>query len=744
MVRLFNEKFPFSHQLDSMDCGPACLQMIATYYGLNKKLLDVRELCYASKNGVTLQGICAAAETIGFRCKAINTTFDHWLRHMIFPCIVFWRQKHFIVVYKLRIKKSKRGNYRGYVIVGDPAYGIVKYSVEEFVEGWIYEQSDEKKGITLMLKPSKTFNQEKNELVNNRKFSLIYFWNYIRLYSRSIMSVLVGMLFILIIQMIFPFLTQSLVDVGVGENNLNFIFLVLGAQLLLSLSILFIEIFQSWILLHVISRVNIALIADFITKMLKLPIVFFDSKNTGDIMQRIEDHQRIEDFFTTTSVNTFFSFFSFIVFAVILGIYNVYMLSFFLFGHVIYVIWTMLFFKYRRVLDFKRFDKSAKNQSNMIQLIEGAEEIKLNNCEYKMRSAWEKIQEELLAINVQGMKIEQIQNIGAFFITNVVNTVLLAYAAWLVVKGNITLGMMMSLTYIIGQLKGPIQNFMSFTYAYQDARISLERLSEVHLQKDEDEINQTKISEFSLDQDIKIENLEFSYYGPSTSLIFDRLNLTIEHNKVTAIVGESGSGKTTLLKLLLGYYQPQKGRISVGNIDLKDINSYFWRNKCSAVMQDGFIFSASIMENIGIKDEVIDHNKLEYALKLSNSQSFISNLPAGLLTEIGQDGNGLSQGQKQRILIARAIYRNPAFLFFDEATNALDANNEKEIMQNMMYFFKGRTVVVIAHRLSTVKNADNIIVLKQGQIIEQGKHDQLIKLKSYYYNLVHDQLELAK
>lgn len=302
------KKFPFSHQLDSMDCGPACLQMVATYYGLNKKLLDVRELCYASKNGVTLQGICAAAETIGFRCKAINTTFDHWLRHMIFPCIVFWRQKHFIVVYKLRIKKSKRGNYRGYVIVGDPAYGIVKYSVEEFVEGWIYEQSDEKKGITLMLKPSKTFNQEKNELVNNRKFSLIYFWNYIRLYSRSIMGVLVGMLFILIIQMIFPFLTQSLVDVGVGENNLNFIFLVLGAQLLLSLSILFIEIFQSWILLHVISRVNIALIADFITKMLKLPIVFFDSKNTGDIMQRIEDHQRIEDFFTTTSVNTFFLF----------------------------------------------------------------------------------------------------------------------------------------------------------------------------------------------------------------------------------------------------------------------------------------------------------------------------------------------------------------------------------------------------------------------------------------------------
>lgn len=420
------------------------------------------------------------------------------------------------------------------------------------------------------------------------------------------------------------------------------------------------------------------------------------------------------------------------------------MLSFFLFGHVIYVIWTMLFFKYRRVLDFKRFDKSAKNQSNMIQLIEGAEEIKLNNCEYKMRSAWEKIQEELLAINVQGMKIEQIQNIGAFFITNVVNTVLLAYAAWLVVKGNITLGMMMSLTYIIGQLKGPIQNFMSFTYAYQDARISLERLSEVHLQKDEDEINQTKISEFSLDQDIKIENLEFSYYGLSTSLIFDRLNLTIEHNKVTAIVGDSGSGKTTLLKLLLGYYQPQKGSISVGNIDLKDINSYFWRNKCSAVMQDGFIFSASIMENIGIKDEVIDHNKIEYALKLSNSKSFISNLPAGLLTEIGQDGNGLSQGQKQRILIARAIYRNPAFLFFDEATNALDANNEKEIMQNMMYFFKGRTVVVIAHRLSTVKNADNIIVLKQGQIVEQGKHDQLIKLKSYYYNLVHDQLELAK
>lgn len=744
LFSFFKKKYPFFYQLDTMDCGPACLQMIASYYGYGPfKLSYLKEKCYATRNGVTLQGISYAAEEIGFRCKAINTSFERFRNHMFFPCIVFWRQRHFVVVYKL-VVKTIPGGYKGYVIVGDPAYGIMTYSIKDFLSGWECIQENEKSGIALFLLPSMKKIKKIRKKTFIRKYDLIFLGRYIRPFLRPIIWLLLGMILSLVIQMAFPFLTQALVDVGIKNSDLHFIFMILGAQLILSLSILFVELIQTWILLNIVTRVNIALIADFITKMLKLPISFFDSKNTGDIMQRIGDHQRIEDFFTVASVSTFFSLFSFVIFSVILGYYNIYMLLFFVLGHIVYVIWVTLFLQIRRKLDFKRFDESAKNQSNMIQIIEGAEEIKLNGCEQKMRMNWEKIQYELFGINVKGMKVEQIQNIGTFFITNIVNTGLLAYAAWLVVKGNITLGMMMSLTYIIGQLKGPIQNFVGFVHAYQDARISLERLAEVHLKKDEDEDNRSKYISWSSNHDIEMKDVIFSYQGPGTLPVLNHLNLRIEHNTLTAIVGESGSGKTTLLKLLLGYYQPQQGRISFGNVDLRDVNTSVWRNKCAAVMQNGFIFSASISENIGIKDGKIDLERLALAAKLANVDSFVSELPLGYQTIIGQEGCGLSQGQKQRILIARAIYRDPSYIFFDEATNALDATNERDVMDNMDNFFQGRTVVVVAHRLSTVRKAHKIVVLKQGQIIEEGKHEELVNRGGYYFNLIKNQLELVK
>lgn len=737
-------KYPFFQQLDSMDCGPSCLRMIAAYYGRRFQLPKLRDLCFANRNGVTLLGISEAAEHIGFRCIGIKTAFERLRQHVILPCIIHWRQDHFAVIYEINVKK-KGAKYVGHIIVADPAYGIVKYSVEEFMDGWLCDQEKgEEKGTILMLSPTIDFYRKKYSGENDKDYKLSHFFSYIIPHSKLFFQVILGMLMGLLIQLIFPFMTQSMVDVGILNNNLNFIILILVAQTILSLSQLAIGFIQSWILLHVTARISIALIADFITKMLRLPISFFESKKTGDIMQRIGDHGRIQNFFTATTISTFFSFLSFFVFAIVLGYYNWYMLAFFIVGHALYVGWVMLFLKIRRDLDFKRFDKAAKNQSSIIQIITGAEEIKLNDCEQKMRWQWEGIQADLFDVSVKGLSVSQIQSTGAFFISNIVNICLSVYAAYLVVNGNITLGMMMSLTYILGQLKGPIHDFIGFVHSYQDAKISLERLGEVHLQDDEDKLNENRQIDLPEgDQGIHIKDLTFNYLGPAAPAVLKDLNLDIEQNKVTAIVGESGSGKTTLLKLLLGYYNLQSGGIYIGNTNLKYINTYTWRNNCGAVMQDGFIFSESIAENIAIKDERIDKKRLFYASKMANIQQFIDEQSAGYNTKIGQEGSGISQGQKQRVLIARAVYRDPKYLFFDEATNALDANNEKVILENMNEFFKERTVVVVAHRLSTVKNADKIVVLNKGQIVEEGSHHELIERKGHYYNLVKNQLELG-
>lgn len=736
--------YPFFRQLDSMDCGPSCLRMVAAYYGRRFQLADLREMCYANRNGVTMLGISDAAESIGFRCVGIKTAFERLRKHVILPCIIHWRQDHFAVVYKIRVT-GKGDKMKGYVLVADPAYGMVKYSVAEFLDGWLADrEGGEEKGTVMMLSPTmKFYHGEEGEGKANR-YRLSHFFSYVRPHTRMFVQVMLGMLMGLLIQLIFPFLTQSMVDVGILNNDLNFIILVLVAQMVLSLSQMAVGFIQSWILLHVTTRINIALIADFITKMLRLPISFFESKKTGDILQRIGDHSRIQNFFTATSISTLFSFFNFFVFAIILGYYNLYMLLFFVVGHALYVGWVMIFLRIRRELDFKRFDRSARNQSNIIQIITGAEEIKLNGCEQKMRWRWEGLQAELFDVSVKGLSVSQIQSVGAFFITTIVNVGLSVYAAYLVVNGNITLGMMMSLTYILGQLKGPISAFIGFVHSYQDAKISLERLGEVHFREDEDKMNENRLNELPEgERGIHIRNLSFSYLGPMAPPVLKDLNLDIEQNQVTAIVGESGSGKTTLLKLLLGYYDLQQGSISVGHMNLKNISTYEWRRHCGAVMQDGFIFSDTIAENIAVKDERVDKPQLLYAARMANVQEFAEEQCAGYNTKIGQEGGGLSQGQKQRILIARAIYRNPDYLFFDEATNALDANNEREILENMQAFFKGRTVVVVAHRLSTVKNADKIIVLDKGKVVEEGTHRDLVQRQGYYYNLVKNQLELG-
>jgi ATP-binding cassette subfamily B protein len=554
---------------------------------------------------------------------------------------------------------------------------------------------------------------------------------------------MLGMLTASIISLIFPFLTQALVDTGIGNGNMTFVVMVLVAQLVLSLSQTANSLLRSWINLHVTSRVSISLISDFLIKLMKLPISFFDVKMVGDIMQRIGDHNRIKTFLTDSLISIIFAVITLVMYAAIMAVYNLGILMVFLLGSAMYIGWVVLFLKRRRELDYKRFQQGAANQSNVVQLVTGMQEIKLNGCEKQKRWEWERIQIKLFKVSLKGMVLNQNQQIGATLINQAKDIFISFLSAKAVIEGNMTLGMMMSVQYIIGQLNAPIQQFIGFTQAAQDARISLERLGEIHDMKDEESPDEGRISDIPGNRDIEIKNVVFQYEGPHSEKVLDDVTLTIPAKKVTAIVGTSGSGKSTLLKLLLGFYTPVKGNINLGETPLDRYSQSAWRNRCGAVMQEGFIFSDTIAGNIALMDEIPDREKVDRATKTANIKEFVETLPLGYNTKIGNDGHGLSTGQKQRLLIARAVYKDPNFIFFDEATNSLDASNEKTIMDNLGKFFEGRTVVIVAHRLSTVKNADNIVVLEKGKIAESGTHEQLVKSKGAYYNLVKDQLELG-
>lgn len=737
-----NKRFPIVLQHDMMDCGPSCLSMIVKYYDQVYPLQQLRELCYGNRNGVTMLGIADGAETIGFKTLGIRTSFEKLAEKAILPCIVHWRQEHFVVVYKIKVKKTATG-YKGKIYVADPAFGAVEYSVEEFLDGWIStRQNGTDKGMLLMLTPTPAFYEKTAD--KEEKKSVKWFMHYLQPHKRLLLQIVCGVVFGLIIQLIFPFLTQSMIDVGVVNNDFNFIIVILISQLVLAVSQMLVGFVQNWISLHVNTRINIALISDFLAKLLRLPMNYFDSKNTGDIMQRIGDHDRIQGFLTGSSISTFFSFFNFFIFAGILAWYNLKLLTIFVIGYTLYVLWVMSFLRIRKKLDYKRFEKASRNQSSIVQLISGIEEIKLNNCEKKMRWNWETIQAELFDVNIKGLSIAQIQTSGSFLISHSVNIIISVITAKAVIEGDLTLGMMMSISYIIGQLTGPVEQFIGFVHSYQDAQISIERLGEVHFMKDEDQDSESEVRELlSEDNSITLDNVSFDYLGPSMPPVLNNISIKIPQNKVTAIVGASGSGKTTLMKLLIGNYKPKSGTIKIGEINLNSIDTHFWRSKCGIVMQDGFIFSKTIAENIAIGDDEIDKQKLFDAVRIANIYDFIAQRPSGLNTKIGQEGSGLSQGQKQRILIARAIYKDPSYLFFDEATNALDANNEKTIMENLQEFYKGKTAIIIAHRLSTVKNADQILVLDGGKIVEQGSHSELVEKKGIYFELVSNQLELG-
>jgi len=728
--------FRFYHQHDSMDCGPACLQMIAKHYGKKFSLTMLRERCHITREGVSMLGISDTAESIGFQTLGVKITLNQLIEQTLLPCVAFWNQHHFVVIYKI---KKKLNNVIFYV--ADPAHGKIKFSREEFLKSWLPQEENSTEGVCLVLEPTPELNKQVEERRERSPFRFIF--SYLKPHQRQMFKLAFGMLIGSAIQLVFPFLTQAIVDTGIRDRNLNFIVLILLGQLALFLGLGTVEFVRGWILLHISTRINISMISDFLLKIMKLPLGFFDSKMIGDLMQRINDHHRIQSFLTVSSLNILFSIVNFIVFGIVLLFYNITIFFVFLAGSIFYAVWVYLFMKKRRQLDYLRFSRLAENQSTLIQLITGMQEIKLNNCENQKRSEWEKIQEKLFKVSIKSLLLNQYQSLGAFIFLRSKDILITFLSASFVLKGELTLGMMLAIQYILGQMNNPVEQMVSFIREAQDATISIERLEEINSHKEEEDPAIPGSLELPQNRSLNIQELTYQYEGPHSPFVLKGLHLFIPEKKVTAIVGSSGSGKTTLIKLLLGFYKPVTGKITVGDVPLDDISCRFWRKNCGSVMQDGYIFSESIAHNIALGAEQIDETRLLHAIFMANLTDFIENLPLGVKTKIGQDGHGISEGQRQRILIARAVYRNPEYLFFDEATNSLDANNERIIIEHLDEFIKGKTVVIVAHRLSTVKNADQIVVLEKGKIVERGTHTELSNLKGAYYELVRNQLELG-
>ena len=729
-------KFVKYIQHDSMDCGPTCLRMVAKFYGKNYSLQNLRDRCHITREGVSLLGISDAAESIGFRTTGVKVTWRQMVEEMPLPCIVHWNQRHFVVVYDV---VKKHGVYK--VMVADPASGLLEYTEEDFRGLWL-ESERKTEGIALILEPTPKFYEEEGD-DERRHYGFGYVLKYLRPYRTYIIQILLAMLTASVISLLMPFITQSVVDKGIGTGSLSLIVVLLIAQLTLTLGGLANNLIRSWLMLHTTSRVSISLISDFLCKLMRLPIAFFDSKMVGDIMQRIGDYNRIQTFLTGSLLSMVIAVVSFVVYGLIMAGYNATIFIVFLIGASLYVFWVLLFMKRRRKLDYMRFQQASANQSNIVQLIGGMQEIKLNNCEKQKRWEWEAIQARLFKVGVKSLTLGQVQEIGSTFIDQTKNILMSFIAAKSVIDGGMTLGMMMALQYIMGQINAPISQFISFVQSAQDASISLDRLGEIHEMKDEEPAEEERIKDIPSDADIVFRDVVFQYDGPHSPRVLDEVSLTIPSGKVTAIVGASGSGKTTMLKMMLGFYPPVSGEVLLGNVSLKNYSESRWRARCGTVMQEGYIFSDTIAANIAVSEEYPDMERVRWAAGVSNIKYWIEGLPLGYGTKIGADGHGLSSGQKQRILIARAAYKDSRYLFFDEATNSLDANNERTIMENLERLFSEKTVVVVAHRLSTVKNADNIIVLDKGRIAEQGTHSQLTALRGKYYELVKNQLELG-
>ncbi len=725
------KKFPYYKQMDMMDCGATCLRMVFKFYGQLVSIHKIRKLCQTTKNGVNMLGISEAAEKLGFRTYGVRLNLEQ-LAEVELPCILHWNQNHFVVLYKI-----KKGKY----FIADPATGLVSYGEKEFAGNW-YSTKELHSGLSLLLSPSPNFYQldyEETELTLEWGKMFRYFFRYKKLFLQLVLGMVLGT----VLQLITPFLTQSIVDIGINTKNISFINLILIAQLMLFVGASSVSFIRSWIMLHISTRVNISILTDLLIKIMKLPMSFFDLKTHGDLMQRMSDQQRIEAFLTGDTLNTLFSLINMLIFGTLLVIYNKIIFVVFFVATILYTLWILFFMKFRRELDHKRFKIGSENQTYMVEMIQSIKDIKLNNAQKQKRWGWEALQAKLFQFKVKSLALSQYQSLGSMAINQAKGILITFISAKAVIDGEITLGGMMAIQYIVGMVNGPVESLLSFMQSYQDAKISMERLNEIYETEEEEDIRKDYLSRLPTQRDIEIRNLTFRYYGAGNEPIFNKLNLTFPSGKTTAIVGTSGSGKTTILKLLLRFYDYEEGEILIGGKRLEQLDFTLWRDSCGAVLQDNYIYADTIERNIAINDEFPNEERLQNAITIANLDEFITEQPFGISTKIGTGGKGVSQGQRQRLMIARAVYKEPEFIFLDEATNSLDANNEKVIIENLDRFFQNRTVVVVAHRLSTVKNADNIVVIEKGVIVEQGTHLELTQLKGRYFELVKNQLELG-
>lgn len=728
-------KFPFIKQLDTMQCGIACLQMVCKFFGKEVSSDYLSKLCCATSEGVSLFGISEAAGRLGFHTVCGRASVEQ-ISKCPMPCILHWNQNHFVVLY--RVDKGKTFH------VADPGKGLIKCDREEFEEHWLSTLSGgSERGIVLCLEPRSSFfeRDDEKDAGDRRSFRVLY--GYIKQYRRYFAQIILGLIVGCVLQLIMPFLTQAVVDIGINRQNIGFVWLVLIGELVIVVARTATDFIRRWLLLHISMRINISLVSDFLIKLLQLPMSFFDTKLMGDLLQRMGDHNRVQTFLTSQTLNIMFTMVSFIVFGAVLLMYDIAIFVIFLIGSILYGSWMFMFLSRRKLLDYELFERQAANNNKTYQFITSIQEIKLQDCEQRRRWEWEDVQADLFQVQMKSLKLQQTQEAGSICINEIKNIVITATAATAVIDGGMTLGMMLAVQYIIGQLNSPVEQMMNFFYSLQDVKISLERINEIHDKNNEEEITTGKQAFSQKAKDIELKNVVFRYDAHNRRKIIDGVDILIPEGKMTAVVGASGSGKTTLIKLMLGYYPIESGSITIAGEDIRHYSMKWWRRQCGVVMQDGVIFSESIARNIAVGDGEIDVERLAFAAETACIKDDIMSLPLKFDTLIGQDGVGLSQGQKQRILIARAIYKNPQFIFLDEATNALDAKNERVIVNNLSHFYEGRTVVVVAHRLSTVKNADQIIVLEDGRVAETGNHDELIARRGAYYNLVKNQLELG-
>ena len=730
-------RFPFIMQHDSMECGVACLTSVLRHYGVDVGLSRVAEVCSATTEGVSMLGMKRAAEKFGLECLSARVTLEE-LKECPLPAILHWNQNHFVVLYGLGRKGSR-------YCICDPGKGLMKMTEDEFLSHWLSVTSADgkRKGVAMFLQPSDSFDAAKltDDTKGAQRRSFGFLMQYIKRYRRYFGHILLGLLIGCVLQLIMPFLTQAIVDDGIRHGDIGFIWLILLGELMIVAGRTATDFIRRWLLLHISMRINISLVSDFFIKLLKLPMGFFDTKLTGDLLQRMSDHGRVQSFLTNQTLSVMFSMLSFAVFGVVLAVYDWLIFTVFAVGSAVYALWIVSFLRKRKIIDYELFEQQSKNQSKTYQFVTSMQEIKLQNCEQRRRWEWEDVQADLFAVQMKSLRLQQSQESGSIFINEVKNILITVLAATAVIEGQITLGAMLAIQYIVGQLNSPVEQLMGFLYAVQDVKISLERINDIHERRDEESMHGGGTA--LADSTIAFNNVSFRYDPNSPTETLKGISMTIPKGKVTAIVGASGSGKTTLMKLILGYYPAEKGSITIGDKSLGDYSIEWWRRQCGVVMQDGVIFSESIARNIAVDDGEIDGDRLEEAARIANIHEYIVGLPLKYDTKIGRDGVGLSQGQKQRILIARAVYKNPRFILLDEATNALDAQNERAIVENLREFYRGRTVVVVAHRLSTVRDANQIVVLDKGEIVESGTHEELINRRGAYFNLVKNQLELG-